>query len=821
MNSYRHLLLTPAGLAFVQLTVLFGLAWLAHALLRQSHPRWRVILWRSVLCFSVAIPTMALLPTRLARIPVYLEPPAPEFRQVAAAFHNEKPAPSSPRIGATITQIHSAPAAKAPRRWTLAKLITSCWAAGFCAAMLRLARFHVQLACLRRRTVAAVPAIAELAETLRREMGLKVAASIRLSDCAASPFVCGALRPIIVLPGALANTMESRELKAVLLHELAHIRGNDVAWNLAWRWVSAILWFHPLTWLAAAAHSLACEEQADRMASNSASQQSGYAQILAGITLRILRPPTVETTLTLNGAAEIVRRLEHLAQSRIRPWSRRRTVAGYLLAAALLAGSASWELSRSRAAVPRGSTKLTYRDLVVIVQDDKGNPLESAVVEPYAFRVKGPKAVDHYGWDRLRPRKHVTDESGQTRVRYAVEAFPDEKLLMDVISLTVRHPDYTPAIAHLHVDAPPEPVRLTPGIHIRVSAFTGPDRTPVTEIVPNLSGEPRPQWMTNEDGTLSCHQLTAGPYMLQLMGRLASGEIGYSEAIAFRTTREKAEDVIETDGKRISLARREAWPLSVEIKQGLRVEGRLDASVPRPVTDGRVIVSVRPPQFLSSLVAEDLGELKRKNGDFDFWRSYRAIEPDGTFVFESVPPGELDVIALGEGFASRNGGQGANRLQKITIGTPQAFPLAKQTNSIEVATEKTATLNIDVITTDGEPVKGMIVQAGPNLMRLPGGIFGSISSTETPFRILPQMPNIPPWYGGRTDERGHVVLSSIPAVARRLELEHPEYQVPLVDGWSRDVHLSIAPGQTTNIAVTVQKKGKDFIGDIGKTKGRD
>ena len=60
-----------------------------------------------------------------------------------------------------------------------------------------------------------------------------------------TPFVCGVLRPAVVLPSELAHGMQQDELRAVLAHECAHVRRRDplLGWLLAL--CQAGYWFHP------------------------------------------------------------------------------------------------------------------------------------------------------------------------------------------------------------------------------------------------------------------------------------------------------------------------------------------------------------------------------------------------------------------------------------------------------------------------------------------------------------------------------------------------------------------------------------------------
>jgi len=52
-------------------TVLLALAWTAHGLLRSRDARWRLILWRGVFFFGLALPLIQFLPLPAFQIPIH------------------------------------------------------------------------------------------------------------------------------------------------------------------------------------------------------------------------------------------------------------------------------------------------------------------------------------------------------------------------------------------------------------------------------------------------------------------------------------------------------------------------------------------------------------------------------------------------------------------------------------------------------------------------------------------------------------------------------------------------------------------------------
>jgi beta-lactamase regulating signal transducer with metallopeptidase domain len=88
--------------------------------------------------------------------------------------------------------------------------------------------------------------IAQAAELAAR-LGVRVP-DVRVAPHVGTPLVCGFWRPVLLWPAALADRMTPECQRAVLVHELAHLRRRDhwVAWlKLA---AGCLWWWNPLYW---------------------------------------------------------------------------------------------------------------------------------------------------------------------------------------------------------------------------------------------------------------------------------------------------------------------------------------------------------------------------------------------------------------------------------------------------------------------------------------------------------------------------------------------------------------------------------------------
>jgi beta-lactamase regulating signal transducer with metallopeptidase domain len=97
------------------------------------------------------------------------------------------------------------------------------------------------------------------------------------------PMTWGTLRHVIVLPASGAGWPRER-VQAVLVHELAHVRGRDAALLLVARLVCAAFWFHPGVWWLARRFAADSEVACDDRVLASGVRRSDYAAWLAAST---------------------------------------------------------------------------------------------------------------------------------------------------------------------------------------------------------------------------------------------------------------------------------------------------------------------------------------------------------------------------------------------------------------------------------------------------------------------------------------------------------------------------------------------------------
>ncbi len=112
------------------------------------------------------------------------------------------------------------------------------------------------------------------------------------------PFACGVLEPTIVLPAECDSWSLDRR-RAVLLHELAHVRRHDLVGHTLGRLACAVYWFHPLVWTAAKQLRSESERACDDLALACGARATDYAEHLLDIVTSVKGDHTPSVALAM------------------------------------------------------------------------------------------------------------------------------------------------------------------------------------------------------------------------------------------------------------------------------------------------------------------------------------------------------------------------------------------------------------------------------------------------------------------------------------------------------------------------------------------
>ena len=472
---------------------------------------------------------------------------------------------------------------------------------------------------------------------------------------------------------------------------------------------------------------------------------------------------------------------------------------------------------------------------MIKVVDAVGHPVAGAVIKPDGLRPK--KNSSHYFWGDNRIPKAETVTTGADG--YAEVPYPfyvEEKLETGQISFSVDHPDFCadrpfatvtaspPAnaptlekakfamdVALRRVRVRPDPIVLQKGAIVQVSGFIGEPNAIVSNVAAKVTGvwgAAEKDWRSLGAGRIESRRVPAGFRALWLVYVPEHGPIHFSDIETFGATSGK------TNFFHLRLA------------PGARLNGELDGAVTRPIQHGHVVLEVIPPHII-------LPDSRLH------WHAWAPIESNGTFTVDSLPPGTVEIVALGDGFVSADEPGGRSDRSGGVIRWPQGFELDSPRLDITLKTEPSATLEVTVLDDQRQPLQGAEVSLWPNVIWSGRGttIFGSglynsadyyrthvrpsfntdqIYNSDNYYRIRVRPSfNTERHFFALTDQRGVAVVSNLPANANAFAVRHTSFDLPIRRDSSgagdRYWPVTLTPGQTNRTTVLMEKRGTEFI----------
>lgn len=174
------------------------------------------------------------------------------------------PAASVPELAKPIIRPGTL-AGSAPQSIPWGAMVLLTWLGTAAALLGRIAFVSARLALATRRLPNVTdPAVRELLEDCCRLLKVRRPPVLLIGPADSGPALLGVLHPKLLLPPCVLTGFAWRELRLILLHELAHLKRRDIPMNYVLSALQALHWFNPLVWLAfrgmRADRELACDE---------------------------------------------------------------------------------------------------------------------------------------------------------------------------------------------------------------------------------------------------------------------------------------------------------------------------------------------------------------------------------------------------------------------------------------------------------------------------------------------------------------------------------------------------------------------------------
>ncbi len=137
---------------------------------------------------------------------------------------------------------------------------------------------------------------------MSRRVGVTRAVELRLSARARVPLLIGWVRPVIVVPVAMACGLTPGQVDAIVAHELAHVRRWDVLAGHVLAAAEMLLFFHPVAWWVARTIRREREHCCDDLAAAACGGVPRYARALLAIEERRAHAAATPATATAMAA---------------------------------------------------------------------------------------------------------------------------------------------------------------------------------------------------------------------------------------------------------------------------------------------------------------------------------------------------------------------------------------------------------------------------------------------------------------------------------------------------------------------------------------
>ena len=259
-------------------------------------------------------------------------------------------------------------AADAPRLWSQITphlpLLTTAWTVGVAVLTLRLVLRWLAAQRLRRTGTSPVSTeIRSMADALAMTLGVRRRVYVLESALAPVPMLIGWLQPVILLPTAALCGLTPAQLRAIIAHELAHVRRHDYLVNLLQVVIETLLFFHPAVWWLSGRLRAEREYCCDDIVVGVCADVRCYARALAA--LEELRAPGAPALASTGGS--LMNRIARLAGAGVRPSHH----LGRWTAAAIVASAATVVVSAAPLAKVKPDDKPEATPEPLVVETDR------------------------------------------------------------------------------------------------------------------------------------------------------------------------------------------------------------------------------------------------------------------------------------------------------------------------------------------------------------------------------------------------------------------------------------------------------------------
>lgn len=258
-------------------------------------------------------------------------------------------------------------------------------------------------------------AFAEIRSALKisREVGFSLSQKVNV------PLVIGYFKPVVLFPVALATQLELKQVEAILIHELSHIRRNDYLFNLAKTVMETVLFFNPFVWLSGKLINIEREHACDDLVLKHTGAPLTYAHALLKLELIKSKDAPALSLAATGKTQHLYQRIKRITDMKTNYMNAKQRLLAISLTIATVISLAWASPLKSEEVIENARKKMDNMIKAPVFQSVKEISetvrLEAAAVAPNQDTIK----------KKTRVKIVTTDEKGNTKEYNSLKEMPD------------------------------------------------------------------------------------------------------------------------------------------------------------------------------------------------------------------------------------------------------------------------------------------------------------------------------------------------------------------------------------------------------------
>lgn len=320
--------------------------------------------------------------------------------------------------------------------------IVALYVAGIGFQLIVLTSSYLKLKQLKHTYISAMPnEWLNVAQETIAKLGITKKVKCYLSEKVNVPLAVGFLKPVVLFPIGLVAQLDIKQVEAILIHELSHIRRNDYILNLMKTGIETVLFFNPFVWLTSRFIQIEREHACDDLVVKFTNSPITYAHALLKLEL-LKENRTPALSLAATGKNQhLYQRIKRITDMKTSYMNAQQKILALCLTLATLISLAWINPNRTDKTVAKKPTKIANVS-TLIHNTEIFKQLNKICLKPDTDTVR-----------KIKRSIVVKSKDGKRTVYTSVDEMPDSlKIKLSDLEKTINSPEWTEKLAKIELN---------------------------------------------------------------------------------------------------------------------------------------------------------------------------------------------------------------------------------------------------------------------------------------------------------------------------------------------------------------------------------